>query len=171
MRNEWWSEGLSETMKKWNGYKKISNQSQGTLKMSLITSLFNSSLKFHLRTPLHPVFNFINPPITHASHKGLLNTCCGTARLGTATEDRPMDEKGPMGLKLQKGLEDTDKELYYMWMPMRQSRALVSQGLLPVEVESGFSTSKESWIIWGKWTLQLHQDRTNPLPSDQIQPM
>ena len=31
--------------------------------------------------------------------------------LAPATEDRPMDEKGPMGLKLQKGLEDMDKEL------------------------------------------------------------
>lgn len=90
-------------MKKWNGYKKMSNQSQGTLKMSLITSLFNSSLKFHLRTPLHPVFNFINPPITHASHKGLLNTCCGTARLGTSHWGQTNGWERPHGTQAPEG--------------------------------------------------------------------
>lgn len=53
---QWRSKWRNEKMK-W--LQKLLDWSEGTTKMSLIISLFNSSLRFHLWTSLHPNFNLI----------------------------------------------------------------------------------------------------------------
>lgn len=162
---KWRSKWRNEKMK-W--LQKLFDWSQGTTKMSLIISLFNSSLKFHLWTSLNPIFNLIpHSLIQQMLMEHLLwwnQTWCYPLRRNQWMRDASLLRSS----NLKRSFDKWTRNYITVQMPMRLCKVLGSLRMLPIMMELGFNKSEGGQKEWGRWTL-WPLPRQDTFPSDQTQ--